>query len=206
MPYEITKKFERVIADYAGASHGIAVSSCTNAIFLSLQYIFNVERPKNREIILPSQTYVGVAMSVLHAGGSISFKNGRWGGCYELSPFGIWDSALRFQRGMFRGRFYCLSFHSRKHIAIGRGGMILTDDASAAEWLRRARFDGRRECDLMDDHFDQLGWNMNMLPEQSARGMVLFSHLKDKELLDIDDYDRYPDLSQFELFKPKNNR
>jgi dTDP-4-amino-4,6-dideoxygalactose transaminase len=41
------------------------------------------------------------------------------------------------------GTLHTLSFHRRKHLAIGRGGMILTDDAEAAKWLRLARYDTR---------------------------------------------------------------
>ena len=39
----------------------------------------------------------------------------------------------------------------------------------------RARFSGRRECSYHDDNFDMLGWNFYMMPELSARGLLMMS-------------------------------
>ncbi len=96
------------------------------------------------------------------------------------------------------GALQCLSFHVKKHIPIGRGGMILLDDFSAYKWLKRARFDGRSECAQKEDTFDMLGWNMYLTPEQASRGLTLFQAYSDED--DIDDYNTYPDLSKFEVF------
>ena len=43
------------------------------------------------------------------------------------------------------GTFACLSFDIRKHLGIGRGGMILTDDPWAARRFRLARFHRRHQ-------------------------------------------------------------
>jgi dTDP-4-amino-4,6-dideoxygalactose transaminase len=40
------------------------------------------------------------------------------------------------------GAAVCFSFSSAANLAIGQGGMVLTDDAERAEWLRRARGHG----------------------------------------------------------------
>ena len=38
-----------------------------------------------------------------------------------------------------------LSFHIKKQLPIGKGGMILTDDQQAVEWFKKARYEGRSE-------------------------------------------------------------
>ena len=39
--------------------------------------------------------------------------------------------------------FMCLSFHTKKHLKIGKGGMILTNSKEAVEWFKMARYEGR---------------------------------------------------------------
>ena len=201
MPYATVKKFESEVAKYAGAKYGVAVSSGTNALFLC----FLKARQKGvTEITLPARTYVGVACAAKNAGLDIKFDDEKWAGAYQIFPTMIVDSALRFYRDMyinlFDDSYYCLSFHSHKHLPIGRGGMILTNDEETVEWFKRMRFDGRAECSQQDDKFTMLGWNMYMTPEQAARGLTLLSFMPD-ENDDIDDYDTYPDLSKYEVFK-----
>jgi hypothetical protein len=55
------------------------------------------------EITLPKRTYVGVPMSVIHAGFRVRFIDLNWHGEYKLSPLPVWDAARRFTSGMYRG-------------------------------------------------------------------------------------------------------
>lgn len=195
--YNIVDAFEKTIAEYAGAKYGVAVDSCCNALFLSCIY------DKVGVVRIPKVTYPGVACSIIHAGGKIKFHNDHWSGGYFLSPNLIVDSALRFKEDMYvKGSFYCLSFHAKKHLTIGRGGMILTDNKKAYEWFKRARFDGRNAVPLAQDKITMLGWNFYMTPEQAARGLTLFNFLKDKCLPDIDWRTQgYPDLSKIKAYR-----
>jgi len=197
-PYLIVNTFEEAIADYAGSKYAVAVESCTAAIFLSLQYL----GVKGVEISIPKNTYPGVACSILHAGGKIKFTDEQWAGIYELAPLGIWDGALRFKRGMYhKNGFHCLSFHIKKLLPIGRGGMILCNNKIAYEWFKKARFDGRNPIPLQDDNFTMLGWNMYLEPSAAARGIQLLQALGDKELDDISvESQKYPDLSKFSIY------
>ena len=199
-PYNIVNTFEETIAAYSGARFGVAVESCTAAIFLSCLY------KKVQWAHIPKYTYPGVPCSVIHAGGKVCFTSEAWSGIYRLRPYEIYDSALRFQRGMYiRGSLYCLSFHAKKHLPIGRGGMILTDDKDAYKWLRKARFDGRNECSLKEDKIDMLGYNAYMTPEQAARGLMLFSNIENEPLEDLDvEAQGYPDLSKFKIYGGRN--
>ena len=188
--YEIVKKFEQQVADYAGAPYGVAVDSCTNALFLSL-FLF---RPK--VVYLPKKTYVGVAQAVINAGASIEWLDEDWEGGYWLWPTPIRDSARCFYRNMYqKSSLWCVSFHERKHLPIGRGGMILLDNWEVADELRRMRFDGRREgvppkCDV----FTTRGFHCHMKPDDAARGLMLMTGIMDDNK-DIPETE-YPDLSK----------
>ena len=194
-PYIIVDKFEKIIAEWAGSKYAVAVESGTAAIFLSCAYL-EVE-----EVTIPKHTYPSVPCSIIHAGGWVKFSDAKWKGVYKLKPYEIYDSALRFKQGMYKGGLYCLSFHMKKHLPIGRGGMILTDDIKAYKWLKRARFDGRRELPLEEDEFDMIGWNMYMTPDQAARGIMLFSTIDQKGNKDLDvNKQGYPDLSKSNVY------
>ena len=198
--YSVVRTFEEEIASFAGAKYGVAVESCTAAIFLCLKW-WNLQ--KNTLIKVPKFTYPGVAMSIINAGHKIAFKDDNWQGDYQLRPTTIIDSALRFRKDMYQEKTYrCLSFHYKKLLPIGRGGMILTDDKKAVDWLKMARFDGRKEIPLSEDNATILGWNFYMTPEQAARGLCLFEAIKNKDLPDLKVEDQgYPDLSEWRIFR-----
>lgn len=196
MPYEVVKRFEQRIADYAGAKYGIAVESCCAALFLSCKYM------KVDKVSIPKRTYPGVACSIINSGGKVQFGIVKWSGVYPLIPYDIIDGALRFKRGMYNGGLHCLSFHAKKHLPIGRGGMILTDSYMAYEWLKKARFDGRSECPMSEDEIDMVGWNAYMTPDQAARGLMLFDAIKDRDLPDLPvEKQGYPDLSKIKAYR-----
>lgn len=195
--YQVVREFEKEIANYAGADWAVAVESGSAALFLSCVYC------KVGRVIIPSRTYVSVPNAIIHAGGTVRFVDKPWEGIYELRPYGIIDGALRFKRGMFAGRFHCLSFHAKKHLPIGRGGMILGTwkDEDAYDWFRKARFDGRSEVPMEQDNITMLGWNMYLQPEQAARGLQIFDMIKTLDLPDLSvDLQKYPDLSRFNVY------
>lgn len=194
-PYSVITDFERAVARYCGAKEGVAVDSCTNAIFLSLRYF------QPHRVSLPRRTYVGVAHAVRNAGVFIDWRDVEWHGCYKLMGTEVWDSARRLHRDMYlhMGGLVCLSFHYTKHLPIGRGGMILTNEPTTAHRLRKMRFDGRTDgVTVWDDLIDGEGWHMMIQPEDALRGLALMDDLKDwNEDLPAE----YPDISQMEYFK-----
>jgi dTDP-4-amino-4,6-dideoxygalactose transaminase len=210
-PYRSVKDFERAVREYSGSPYAIAVDSCSNALALCCQCPFLCIKEYS-EIEIPSITYPSVASAIVHAGGRIKFnKNKPWQkiGWYELSPSGIIDSAKYMARNMFteirdklnKSVYICLSFHAKKTIPIGRGGMILTDDKRVEKWLRSARFDGRHEKPLHKDSLAMAGWNFYMTPEQASRGLILMQWLPDFNLLKPDPY---IDLSIYKFFTEAN--
>lgn len=203
-PYGVVGEFEQRIAEWCGAKYGVAVESGTSAIFLSLMWKKQIGYFKS--VVIPCYTYPSVPCSIINAGGKVIFdKEINWVGEYELAPLNIWDAALRFKKGMYHGGLQCLSFHIKKLLPIGRGGMILTDDKDAYEWLKRARFDGRNPVPLLEDNLTQLGWNCYLEPSQAARGIQLFEVYRQKYPNGADDLkveeQGYPDLSKFPIYQ-----
>jgi len=195
MAYHIVKEFEEAVARYAGAPYAVAVESESAALLLCCMY------RRVGTVTIPCRTYPSVPCSILLAGGTVEFVDEPWSGIYELRPYGIWDGALRFRRGMYAGGLHCVSFHMKKHLPIGRGGMVLTDDAKAARWLRLARFDGREEVGLGEQRvFDVIGINAYMTPEQAVRGLQLLAVHRDSGDMDAAEQG-YPDLSLSPVYR-----
>lgn len=201
-PYITVQILEERIAEWTGAPYAVAVESGSAAILLSL--LWRKEQMGDiGKVWIPRLTYPSAPCSIIFAGGKVGWRDGDWKGEYELYPLNVWDSALRFRKGMYRkGAMQCLSMHIKKRLCVGRGGMILLDDKDAYEWLKRARFDGRGPVPLMDDNFTQLGLNAYMEPANAARAIQLFEVLRDKDLPDLDFEEQgYPDLSQYKIYQ-----
>lgn len=203
-PYSIVHQFEEMIAEWAGSKYAVSVESGTAAIFLSLMY-YKYKNGDLGTVYLPRHTYPSVPCSVIHAGGKVGWwyeDDDKWEGEYILGETTVCDSALRFKKDMYvKGLLQCLSFHIKKHLPIGRGGMILTDDVEAYKWLKKARFDGREPVPLLEDDFTMLGWNAYMTPSDAARGIQLFQTIKDKVLPDlVVEEQGYPDLSKYPIY------
>jgi dTDP-4-amino-4,6-dideoxygalactose transaminase len=198
-PYKIVKMFEEEIAEYTGAPYAVSVDNCTNALFLCCKFL------QAKEITIPSKTYLSVPMSIIHSGAEVIFdttdETNNWKGIYQLKPYPIWDAAKRFTSDMYiPGTFMCLSFHIKKHLKIGKGGIILTDNPDAVTWFRKARYEGRSEKLYHEDNIETLGWNMYMTPQQAAHGLALMQNMPEHNE-DIGENNGYRDLTEFTVFK-----
>jgi len=201
-PYKIVRMFEEEIAEYTGAPYAISVDSCTNALFLICKYL------EVDEVTIPSKTYLSVPQSIIHAGGEVVFdkreETNNWNGIYQLKPYPIYDAAKRLKKDMYiDGTFMGLSFHIKKLLPIWKGGMILTDNAEAADWFKKARYEGRSEKFYKEDDITFHGWNMYMTPQQAAQGLAMFQNYS-AEGGDLGEENGYRDLTEFSVFK--NNK
>lgn len=195
--FTVVDQFEERVAAYAGSKYAVAVDCCTSAIFLSLKY----RQSKGQwapYVVCPARTYASVPMAVIHSGMKVQFEDFNWKGTYKLDPMGVVDGAKRFRRDMYDGELHCLSFHAKKILAIGRGGMILTDSPEAFKWLRKARYDGREGKPYPLEQIDMLGWHCYMTPEQAARGLLLMDILPENPKDHTEDY---PDLRNMPVFR-----
>ncbi len=85
------------------------------------------------------------------------------------------------------GNVACLSFHPRKTISLGEGGMVLTQDSSVAEHVRRLRSHGASVSDLdrhkaqglVYEEYRELGYNYRMTDIQAAIGLEQLKRLDD---------------------------
>jgi dTDP-4-amino-4,6-dideoxygalactose transaminase len=202
--YKITEEFEQALAEYTGAPYAITVDNASNALFLAMKY----EKVEGKTITIPNRTYPSVPCEIIHAGAKVKFKKVRGKsikGAYQLKPFNIYDSALRFTADMYIPNSHmCISFTGPyKTFKLSKGGCILTDSYEAYLWFKRARYSGRRECSYHDDNFDMLGWNFYMMPELAARGLLLMNQFYDfdgKKKHQDDIQMNYPDLSKFKIY------
>ena len=196
-PWDAVTLFENRLAEYAGSKYAIATDSASNALFLCLKYL----GVTGQVIEMPKNTYASVPMQCIHAGNKIRFTDEQWTGVYQLKPTEIYDGAVRFRRGMYVGSGYqMVSFHHRKTLKIGRGGVILTDDAAFERWARPMIYDGRHKYVHHDhDDYECIGYHMYMTPEEAARGLLLMENIGDMNP-DTGDSSRYKDLSQQPAF------
>lgn len=204
-PHQVTRDFEAELCRYTGAKYAVAVNSCTMALLLACKWALRTSA--NCNVAIPKYTYVGVPMSVVHAGGIPRFVDKDWYGYYRLGNLPVYDSARYFTSNLFNvvtdhkgGGFVCVSFHASKTLGLEQGGAILHDDDEADDWFRRMRFDGRTEgCIAKLDDIREIGFHCYMNPSTAAQGLLkLHSLPKHNPPLQNDDY---PDLSKMEAFR-----
>jgi dTDP-4-amino-4,6-dideoxygalactose transaminase len=198
-PWDIVTIFENKLSDYAGSKYAVCVDSCSNALFLCMKYLSIT----NKIIVLPKNTYASVPMQCIHAGNKIHFADIEWSGYYYLGGTPIVDGATKFCKNMYiPNTYYCVSFHHRKTLKIGRGGVILTDDPYFSNWARPMIYDGRHKNTMYNqDQFESIGYHMYMTPEEAAIGILKLEELGDHNF-DTGSNLTYSDLSLQKIFEP----
>ena len=210
--HKITEEFEKELSKYTGAKYVVTVDNQSNALFLALYYEKNIKKSIGDSVLIPCRTYPSVPCEIIHAGLKVEFyqtDGEKLKGAYQLVGSNVWDSALRFTSNMYIPNTHmCVSFTGPyKHLKLGKGGAILTDSEEAYKWFKKARFSGRSECSYHVDDFDidpVVGWNFYMMPEISARGLLLITQFYDSNGQPIENKDLelpYPDLSKFKVYE-----
>lgn len=205
-PIDIIDIFEKKVAKFAGSKYAIAVNSASSGIFLCLKYYQNTygnQKDFPTTITVPSRTYISVPMTVINAGFKVKFEDIKWKGIYDLEPFNLVDGATRWTKNMYvgDGALQVVSFQIKKRVPIGAGGMILTDNKKEYEWLKLASHDGRNmNVHYGDDEFAVIGWHMNMIPEDAARGILLMDSLPEVNE-DVYGWENYYDISKRKVFE-----
>lgn len=194
-PQTVVKMFEENIAEYTGAPYAVSCDNCTNALKMCCEY-YGVD-----EVTIPKRTYLSVPQSIIQAGGKVKFEDLKWKGIYQLKPYPIYDAAKRFTSNMYKkGTLMCLSFGIKKPLKLGKGGMILTDDKEAYNFLKKTRWSGRSEDVNYDiDQPSFMGYNSYITPEWAAWGMMMLSVYPEHAEDQIEEPD-YRDLTTFNIF------
>ena len=189
------EEFERKICEFFGSKYGVAVDSCTHGIELCLRYL------KSNKIIVPKRTYLSVPFLANKLNIELEWKDENWEDYYYLTD-NIIDAAVLWKKNSYiRNTYMCLSFQYRKHLSLGRGGMILTDNEESYLTLKKMSYDGRLpNVPWRDQDVDTLGFHYYMTPETAQLGL---NKLQDA----IDTQPRqwvvtdWPDLTKMKIFK-----
>ena len=196
MSFGIVKEFEIELAKFYGSPYAVAVDSCTHSIELCLRY------KEVKKIILPKRTYLSIAFLSQKLGIQLEWKDEQWSDFYYLGETNIIDAAVLWKRKSYiPGTLMCLSFQYQKHLSLGRGGMILTDDNNARGELKRMSYDGRiPDIPWREQNIKSIGYHYYMTPETAQLGLdKLPDAIKTKpKKWKIEDW---PDLQKMDIFK-----
>ena len=126
----IVAEFENEIKQFYGAKFAVAVDCCTHAIELCLRLI------KPKAVTSPKQTYLSVPMTFNKLDIPFKWIDYKWSDFYFITNTNIIDAAVYWKQGGYiSNTLMCLSFQFRKHLSLGRGGMILLDNYDDRENL-----------------------------------------------------------------------
>ncbi|HZP95053.1 MAG TPA: DegT/DnrJ/EryC1/StrS family aminotransferase [Candidatus Limnocylindria bacterium] len=224
-------EFEKAVASYVGAKHGVATTSCTTGLHLALTA---AGIGKGDEVIVPSFTFIASANAVLYTGADVVFCEvdprtftidpndvekritKRTKAIMPIDQIGlacdidaindiakkhgldVVEDAAPAIGEAYKGRKVgsnahqtVFSFHPRKVITTGEGGMITTDDDAVADRARKLRAHGMTVSDLdrhradrvIIEEYAELGFNYRMTDIQASIGLVQIRRLD--ELLRI---------------------
>ena len=193
--------FENLIKNFYNAPFAVAVDCCTHAIELCL-------RLKNyQNVTCPNHTYLSIPMTFEKLGLSWYFYNQYWEDYYYIGNTNIIDAAVYWkQHGYIPNTMMCLSFQYRKHLNVGRGGMILLDNIEDYNQLKKMRYDGRLDdIPWKEQNIDSLGYHYYMTPETAQLGIERFYPAATKVSKKWS-YKDYPDLSEMKVFNDKHSK
>jgi dTDP-4-amino-4,6-dideoxygalactose transaminase len=188
--------FEDLIADFYSAPFAVATDCCTHAIELCLRL------KKITQTSCPTNSYLSIPMTLEKLKIQWNFEYYSWSDYYELKNTDIIDAAVFWKKdGYVSGKYMCLSFQYKKHLNLGKGGMILLDNKKEADMLRKMSYDGRLlDFPWKDQDVDIYGYHYYMTPETAKSGIEKFQYVKDQEARKWSSED-YPYLPNFKVFK-----
>lgn len=189
------EKFEQLIAEFYGAPYAVATDCCTHAIELCLR----LTKPKH--VLCPTRTYLSVPMTFKKLDIEWDFVDYNWNNFYFIGNTNIVDAAVYWERkGYIPNTMMCLSFQHKKHLSLGRGGMILLDNLTQYNELKKMRYDGRLDnIPWKEQDIDSFGYHYYMTPETAEKGIFKFCTAEVTEPKLWSDKD-YPDISKMKIF------
>ena len=195
MSFKPIKDFEDEIANFFGAPYAIATDCCTHAVELSLRY------RNAKKIEVPKHTYISIPMLSIKLGIELEWKDENWLDYYYLTD-DIIDAAVLWKKDSYiPNTFMCVSFQFKKHLSLGRGGVILTDDKEAAYELKKMSYDGRLpDSPWATQNINSMGYHYYMTTETANLGLQKLPEAIKNKPKQWTVYD-WPDLTKMEIFK-----
>jgi hypothetical protein len=142
-------------------------------------------------------------MTAMKIGASFTWTDEEWEDYYYIGNTNVIDAATVWrENGYIPNTYMCLSFQFKKHLSLGRGGMILLDNKTNYERIKKMSYDGRNMnfSPWGSYDIDTIGYHYYMTPETAALGLQKLEEAKNKPAT-IWDYTLYPDLSKMSVFK-----
>lgn len=219
------KEFEEKFARYVGSKYAVAVSNCTNALYLSM-VVSGLK--SGDEVICPSLSFIATANSITYSGAIPVFAEvnsetynidinhteslitdktkavlivHQIGMPADIDAFKllcrkynlklIEDAACAIGSS-YKGKkigshseLVCFSFHPRKVVTTGDGGMITTQNKECYEQLRLLRQHGMSVDDrtrhnankIIFEDYIKIGYNFRMTDIQAALGIKQLERL-----------------------------
>lgn len=160
------EEFEYRIADFFGAPFAVAVDSCTHGVELALRFT------RAFTMVVPKRTYPSIPMLAYKLGLELEWVDEDWYDYYYITTQVIDAAVLWRANSYIRNTFMCVSFQYQKHLSLGRGGVILTDNAFAALKLKKMSYDGRLPGrPWREQNIDTIGYHYYMTPETAELGL-----------------------------------
>ena len=194
MGFETVTKFEQELAKFYNSPYAVAVDCCTHGVELCLKYT------ESQTITVPKHTYISIPFLSHKLGIELIWKDENWIDYYYLTDKVI-DAAVLWKKDSYvPNTFMSISFQFQKHLSLGRGGIILTDDKLAAEQLKKMTYDGRiPNVPWRTQNINTLGYHYYMTPETAQNGLnKLQSAIETKPKQWV--LNDWPDLTQMDIF------
>jgi dTDP-4-amino-4,6-dideoxygalactose transaminase len=195
MSFEPIAKFEREISNFFGSPYAVATDCCTHALELCLRY-------KNiNSISIPKHTYISVPMLSIKLGIQLNWKDEDWLDYYYLTE-NIIDAAVLWKKDSYiPNTLMCVSFQFKKHLSLGRGGVILLDNERDAIELKKMSYDGREpDSPWASQDISSMGYHYYMTPETANIGLekLPLAITTQPKQWTINDW---PDLTKMKIFR-----
>ena len=196
MSFDVITDFENEVAKFFGAPYAVAVDCCTHGIELCLR------DQSIKRISVPRRTYISVPFLAHKLDIELQWRDEVWQDYYFIGDTNIVDAAVLWEKNSYiPNTFMCLSFQFRKHLSLGRGGMILTNDKEAATRLKKMSYDGRLpDVPWREQNIATVGYHYYMTPETAQYGLDKLPDAiaRKPKKWTIEDW---PDLTEMEIFK-----
>tara|TARA_R110000851_G_scaffold120753_1_gene249239 strand:- start:61 stop:669 length:609 start_codon:yes stop_codon:yes gene_type:complete len=166
MSFEVIADFEKEIAKFFGAPYAVAVDCCTHGLELCLRM------KGNQKITVPKHTYLSVPMLAEKLNLEIEWTDDKWQDYYYMTD-DIVDAAVYWEANSYIPSTYmCVSFQFRKHLSLGRGGIILFDNKEDYDVLKKMSYDGRNPDESWSvQNIQTIGYHYYMTPETAELGL-----------------------------------
>lgn len=192
------KELENKIADFFGSPYAVAVDSCTHGVELCLRLL------GSNKISVPARTYISIPFLSNKLGLELEWREENWKDYYHLTEKVI-DAAVLWKRNSYvSGTLMSLSFQFQKHLSLGRGGMILTDNEKQAHELKKMSYDGRLpDIPWREQNISSIGYHYYMTPETAQLGLDKLQQAIDTppRVWQVSDW---PDLRLMDVFSSKS--